>query len=172
MSEGVKEGEEVLQESISFLKKLKTRFPGLKLISYILAFISMGGGTMFIWIWDKSQDHIIKVATPKIIHLSDSISKGKINHVLDSINYANKLRGSLRTDLSFACGVDRDSFVSVFGRWYKREGNLYNIGLYGNYKTHKVLYKHVNGYVYRAIFKPQKDYYYYINDRGEWKQVK
>ncbi|RLI47640.1 hypothetical protein DRO61_07690 [Candidatus Bathyarchaeota archaeon] len=136
-------GEEALDKSISLLNKLKNQFPSLKVIAYIIAFLSAGGGTVFVWVWDKSQDHIIKVATPKIIHYADSISNAKIKHVIDSINLSNEWR--------------RD---------------IYQIGLFGSKSNGKVLYRHTDNEVYRAIFKPKYDYYYYFNDKGEWKQVK
>lgn len=165
-------GEEALNQSIGLLKKLQIQFPKFKIIAYLIAFLSAGGGTTFLWIWDKAQDHIINVATPKIIHLSDSIANVKIVHVIDSINEIDKGKQKLGEQLSQLMHVERDSLPYKIGDWFNREKNIFQVGLYVNKLNDKVLYRHVDGHVYRAIFKPQRDYYYYFDDNGQWKQVK
>lgn len=170
--EDINNGNEALEKSISLLETLKGKFPNVKIISYVIAFLAAGGGGTFLWAWDKTQEHIIKVSTPKIIHLSDSIAKVKIAHALDSISQRRRMRGSLGDQLSSTMLVSRDSVPYKIGDWYNNEKNIFQIGLFGNKQNGKILYRHVNGEVYRAIFKPDRDYYYYFDDNGQWKQVK
>lgn len=165
-------GEEVLDKSIGVLKKLHHKYPNLKVIAYLIGFLSAGGGGTFLWVWDKAQDHIITVATPEIIHISDSIAHSKIEYVMDSIKQSNKNKVRLGSQLSSVMDVKRDSLHYKIGDWYNDEKNVYQIGLFGNKKTGRVLYRHTNGDVYRAIFKADMDYYYYYDDNGRWKQVK
>ena len=165
-------GKDALVGSISWLKGLEKLNPNFKLIGYIIAFLSAGGGSMFLYVWDKAQDEILKVATPQILHLADSISKAKITYVLDSINYKNKNRGSFRNDLSVEIGTTRDSVAGKIGDFYKGELGLYYIGLFYDPIRNKIMYKHTNGEEYRVVYRREKDYYYYFDDNGLFKKVK
>lgn len=167
-----KGSEEALNSSIGFFKGLQEKFPKVKLFAYIVAFLSTGGGTVFVWAWEQSQDHIIKVATPKIVHIADSISISHAKNILDSIAEANSLLIRLDDELSAQLMTPRDSLAIIIGEWYRSQKGIYQIGLFGDMNTNKIRYRHVNGEVYRAIFRPEKDYYYYFNDQGKWRQVK
>lgn len=165
-------GEEALDKTMTTLKKLKTVFPNAKVLGYIVAFLSMGGGSLFLWVWDQSQDHIVRVATPHIIHYADSIALSKIENVLDSIEQDRLINKSFEHNLSLYMDVPEDSLDSYIGRWFNREKNIFQVGLFKDTKRNKLLYKHTNGEIYRAVYRQKYDYYYYFNDQGEWKQVK
>ena len=68
MEDNNNRGKELLGESINWLKKLEELIPNFKLIGYVIAFLSASGGSMFLYVWDKAQNEILKVATPQIIH--------------------------------------------------------------------------------------------------------
>ncbi len=165
-------GEEALDKTMSTLKKIQTVFPNAKILGYIIAFMSMGGGSMFLWVWDQSQDHIVRVATPHIIHYADSIALNKIENVLDSIEQDRLINKSFEHNLSVKMGVPEDSLDTYMGSWFNREKNIFQIGLFKDTKRNKLFYRHTNGEIYRAVYNKKEDYYKYFDDNGKWRNVK
>lgn len=165
-------GEQALDKTMTLLKKAKTVFPNLKIFAYIIAFLSAGGGTVFVWVWDKSQEHIVKVATPHIIHYADSIAVAKMDAVLDSIERDRLLNKSFEYKVAKIMDVPKDSLDIYIGRWFNREKYVFHVGLFKDIKKDKVLYRHTNGEIYRAVYNARDDIYKYFDDNGKWRNVK
>ena len=161
MSDEIKlnEGEKRAKGIIGAFKNL---FPNSKLIVFVTAFISAGGLSSFGILNSLMEEKVQEYARPEIHR--------QIAAVLDSVKKDSENRGSFRKDLSIELKTDIDSVDKKIGDWYRSEVGFYYVGPFYSTKYKRIMYKHIDGHIYRPVWDTLNQRYYFLNDYGktEW----